>query len=331
MRLWLVLKMLLHPIRAVQDRIDAWVLARVRRQAGPISVGRGRVYILPTRFGYLFALMLLVMLLGAMNYSNSMAFLLTFLLAGLGLVCMHHTHANLVNLQLRPGACEPVFAGDTAHFAVRIDNPAAQPRYALTLAWPKQEGGATPGDVAALNTAVLMLSLPTQQRGWLPARVFSLSTDYPLGLFHAWTWAELEMSCLVFPRPAAAGGPPPATAGQGGLASSERSGQDEFAGLRSYRRGDTPRSIHWKSFPKLTQPMVKQFAETLESELWLDWSALPQLETEARLSQLTRWVLDAEAAHRSYGLRLPGTLIAPGRGDAHRHQCLKALALYTLA
>ncbi|MEW6167655.1 MAG: DUF58 domain-containing protein [Pseudomonadota bacterium] len=328
MRAWLVLKILFHPIRHLQDRIDAWVLARVKRQPGPIAIGRGRVYILPTRFGYFFAFMLLIMLLGAMNYSNSMAFMLTFLLAGIGMVCMHHTHANLVNLQLRVGSCEPVFAGDLAHFEVRVDNPAARPRYSLALSWPKQEANAISGDVDARASTVLMLSSPAPRRGWLQAGAFSLSTEYPLGLFHAWTWAELEMSCLVFPRPAAAGGPPPATAGHGGLAASSRSGQDEFAGLRSYRRGDTPRSIHWKSFPKLHRPMVKQFAETLEEELWLDWSALPQLDIEARLSQLTRWVLDAEAARRNYGLRLPGTVIAPGRGDAHRFACLKALALY---
>ncbi|SFF44407.1 Uncharacterized conserved protein, DUF58 family, contains vWF domain [Fontimonas thermophila] len=328
MRVWLITTVLLKPLHFVQNRIDAWVMARVRRQSGPITVARGRVYILPTRFGYAFALMLLAMLLGAMNYSNSMAFLLTFLLAGLGLVCMHHTHANLVNIQLRAGSCAPVFAGDIAHFEVRIDNPSAHPRYALALSWPKAEKQAITADVPARGSITLVLSLPTQHRGWLPAGVFSVSTEYPLGLFHAWTWAELDMRCLVFPRPAPGGIVPPATVGTNGLASGERSGQDEFAGLRSYRRGDAPRSIHWKSFPKLTHPVVKQFAETLEQELWLDWVALPWLDTEARLSQLTRWVLDAEAAQRSYGLRLPGRVIAPGRGDAHRIECLRALALY---
>ena len=208
MRFWLVFKILLHPIRYAQDRIDAWVMARVKRQSGPITIGRNRVYILPTRFGYFFAFMLLVMLLGAMNYSNSMAFLLTFLLSGIGLVCMHHTHANLAHLQLRAGTSEPVFAGETAHFEVRIDNPAAQPRYSLALSWPKEEERARPGDVEARASTVLMLSLPATRRGWLPARVFSLSTEYPLGLFHAWTWAQLDMRCLVFPHPARPGVPP---------------------------------------------------------------------------------------------------------------------------
>ncbi|MDD3765241.1 MAG: DUF58 domain-containing protein [Nevskiales bacterium] len=328
MRVWLILKILLHPLRWAQERIDAWVMARVKRVPGPISVGRGRVYILPTRFGYAFGVMLVVMLLGAMNYSNSMAFMLTFLLAGLGLICMHHTHANLANVQIRIGGCEAVFAGETARFQVRVDNPAARTRYSLALNWPRQDDRATLGDVAAGSSLILGLEAPAPRRGWLPGGVFSLSTEYPLGLFHAWTWAELDMNCLVFPRPAPAGPTPPSTPGHGGVSSGNRGGQDEFAGLRSYQRGDSPRVIHWKSLPKLQRPMVKQFAETMDQELWLDWSALGQLDTEARLSQLTRWVLDADADGHDYGLRLPHTTVPPAHGEAHRFACLKALALH---
>ena len=260
MRPWLVAKIVLHPLRFVQARIDAWVMARVKRQPGPISIGRGRVYIVPTRFGYVFALMLLVMLLGAMNYSNSMAFLLTFLLAGLGLLCMHHTHANLAHLQLRAGIARPVFAGETAHVEIRIDNPSTTARLSIALSWPRSEASATAtADVEAGNGALLQLVQPATQRGWLRAGVFSVSTEYPLGLFHAWTWAELDIATLVFPKPAAPGLVPPGSAGQGSLEASHRVGQDEFSGLRGYQRGDTARAIHWKSLPKSLQPLVKQF------------------------------------------------------------------------
>ena len=331
MRLWLVAKIVLHPLRYAQDRIDAWVMARVKRQPGPIDVPRRRVYILPTRFGYGFAILAFVMLMGAMNYSNSMAFALTFLLAGLGLICMHHTHGNMVNLRMHAGKTTPVFAGEIAHFEVHVENPARQTRYAIGLAWPKDEANASSGDVPTQGITVLKLVKPAVQRGWLSSGVFSLFTEFPLGLFHSWTWAELDMACLVYPRPAAPGLPPPATAGVGGHASGGRSGQDEFAGLRNYQRGDTARAIHWKSLPKLRTPMVKQFTETLERELWLDWTALPELDTEARLSQLTRWVLDVEIEGLAYGLRLPGIVIAPSRGQVHQQQCLKQLALYEAA
>ena len=49
---WLLLKILLHPLRFAQERIDAWVLVRVKREPGPVQVPRHRVYILPTRFGW---------------------------------------------------------------------------------------------------------------------------------------------------------------------------------------------------------------------------------------------------------------------------------------
>ena len=88
-----VLGVLLHPLRAMDARIAAWVLARVRRQPGPVSIRRQKIYILPTRQGVVFAVMTFVLLLGSMNYSNSLGFALTFLLAGLGLVGMHHTTA----------------------------------------------------------------------------------------------------------------------------------------------------------------------------------------------------------------------------------------------
>jgi uncharacterized protein (DUF58 family) len=328
MRFWLIFRILLHPVRFVGNRIDDWVMRRVKRQPGPIHVPRFRVYILPTRFGYAFGFMCFVMLLGSMNYSNSMGFALTFLLAGLGLVAMHHTHGNLVNVLLSAGRAQPVFVGETAHFAVAVENPASRTRYALELSWPRDPQPPHYADVPPLGTVQLQLALPAQRRGWLKARVFALSTEFPLGLFHAWTWAELDMACLVYPRPAPPGPQPPPTAGMGGEQASARGGQDEFAGLRGYQRGDSLKSIHWKSLPKLRAPMVKQFTETLEHEIWLDWDTLGQLDAEARLSQLTRWVLEAEAETRAYGLRIPGTTLPPGRGETHQHQCLKALALF---
>ena len=328
MRPWLILKILLHPLRWAQARIDAWVLARVIKQPGPVRVLRNRIYIVPTRFGWGFMLMCLVMLLGAMNYSNSMAFALCFLLFGLGLVCMHHTHANLVHVQMRAGRARPVYAGEIAHFEIFIDNAAARMRFALASGWARTADSEPVCDVPAQGFTSIRLPATAAHRGWLEAGIFSISTEFPLGLFHAWTWTQLDMRCLVFPRPAGPGIAPPQSAGQGGTAGVGRSGQDEFTGLRSYQRGDALRSIHWKSLPKSRTPMVKQFSETVERALWLEWAATPGADTEARLSQLVRWILDAEAEGRSYGLRLPGVVLPPAHGEQHRFECLKALALF---
>lgn len=301
-------------------------MRRVKRQS-VATIPRTRIYILPTRFGYGFALMTLVMLLGATNYSNSMAFALTFLLAALGLVCMHHTHANLVNLQLRGGAVEPVYTGETLRFEVLIDNPSTRPRHDLQLGWPRLPTISS-GDVGAQSQSRLMLEAPALQRGWQDCGIFSLSSEFPLGLFRAWTWIELDLQGLVYPLPVDAGLKPERSGGSGGEASGGDDGQEEFAGLRAYRAGDSLRLVHWKSLGKGQPPMIKQFSDSASPELWLEFDSLPQLDVEARLSQLARWALDAESAHLVFGLRLPGTEIAPASGRDHVHACLSALALF---
>lgn len=323
-----------QPFQGLQRRINRWIATRTPRIAGPWIVNRRRVYILPTRYGYGYALLLVVMLLGAMNYSNSMAFALTFLLAGLGLIGMHHTHGNLVNVQVRQTRVIPVFTGEYASFTIELANPSQAPRFALSAAWQDDQSASlmTPAlsiDLAANHSATLTLTQPSAQRGWLPAPRFAVFTEFPLGLFHAWTWVELDMRCLIYPKAAARGERPLDSAGGHGVRSGLRNGQDDFAGLRSYQRGDASRAIHWKSFPKQLRPMVKQFSETLENELWFDWAELPAIwEIEKRLSILTRWIIDADAQGRSYGLRLSSQIFPPAQGAEHRHQCLQALALF---
>lgn len=319
-------------IAALRRRLRDWIATRTPRVPGPWRIERRRVYIVPTRYGYGYAVLLLAMLLGAMNYSNSMAFALTFLLAGIGLLAMHDIHGNLVNLVVAAAPAAPVFAGEPARFGLRLANPSGSARHAIAVAW---QGGTADSrvDLAAGDSAEAVLTLPSRQRGWLAAPRFSVETEFPLALFHAWTWVELDLACLVYPQPAPAGLLPPPAAGGDGGSSGLRPGPEEFAGLRSYQPGDALRSIDWKSLARQAPaagqpPQVKQFAETVSAPLWLDWQALPaQWDAERRLSQLARWVVDADAAGRACGLRLPGVTIAPAQGAAHRHACLAALAL----
>lgn len=321
----------MNPVSALRQRLRQWIATRTPRLPGPLAIHRRRVYIVPNRYGYGYGLLLLVMLLGAMNYSNSMAFALTFLLAGIGLLAMHYTHGNLVNLVVGSQAPEAVFAGAPARFRLLLDNPSASARHALLAHWQDDPAApATAVDVPVGAMTALELPLASARRGWLPAPRFAVATEFPLGLFHAWTWVELDLACLVYPAPAAAGLAAPAGGhGELGERSSRRPGSDQFTGLRNYQAGDPPRSIHWKRLARNPLPVVKQFAETEAEELWLDWQALPPgWPPEQRLSQLCRWVLDAEAAGRRYGLRLPGVHLPPAHGASHRHACLAALALH---
>lgn len=319
---------LLHPLRMANRRIEAWVMRRVKRQPGPVPIHRRRVYILPTRQGVVFAFMLLAMLLGAMNYSNSMAFALTFLLGGLGLVCMHHTHGNLVNLEIVAGRGQPVFVGETVEFTVHLHNPSRRPRFALAAGFAQGQPIDPWVDADAGESGTLLLPVHAAQRGWVKAPRFSVSTEFPLGLFHAWTWAELDMQTVAYPKPAGTALAPPPADQDGDSVQTHRRGDDEFAGVRGYVRGDAMSAVHWKASARTGELVVKQFAATVGDDLVLDFDSLGGMPQEARLSQLCRWVLDAHALDHPWCLRLPGVTLGPASGEAHLNASLRALALH---
>ncbi len=291
-------------------------------QAGPIVLDRRRVFILPSRYGWMFALVLLALWLGAVNYNNGLAYALAFLLGGLGTVSILHTWRNLAGLRVSAGRCPPVFAGEPARFQLRLDNP-GQLRHALAV----QVATHTPVWTDVEQQAQITLTLPTSKRGYLALRRFTLTTAFPVGLFRAWSPLDLDLRCLVYPSPAAAQPLPAATSNGLGDTLAGR-GADDYTGLRAYQAGDSLHHVHWKSAARSDELLVKQFDSGGTQTVWLDWHTLPPLDVETRLSILCRWVLDAQAAGVRYGLRLPEREIAPACDDAHYHACLRALALY---
>lgn len=295
-------------------------------QAPPYQLHRRNVYILPTRHGLMFAALLLLMLIGAINYNNSLAYLMTFLLASLSVVAILHTYRNLLRLSLTSGHIEPRFVGETLTIPVRIDNRQGPARFAIEINFP----GETPGIVdigAHLQQNIDLENIP-QRRGHHLLNRFTIATRFPLGLFRAWAHVHLKQSYLVYPRPAAISQLPADSLYKLKVTGDQGVGTDDFAGLRPYHSGDSLRHIHWKVAARQQGLLTKQFGGDRSEELWLDWSSLPDVPLEQRLSILTRWVLLAEREGKSYGLRLPGLVLEPDRGGPHRHQCLKALAEY---
>ncbi len=299
---------------------------RPARETGPITLNQRRLYILPTRHGLTFALMLLVMLLGSINYANSMGFVLTFLLASLAVVSILHTYRNLAQIRISTGKAEPVFAGQEAHFHLRLDNPSPQPRFAIGLSRGKNTLAYC--DIPASLSASLEYRIPATQRGLLHPGSFNLFSTFPLGLLRTWAHLNLDTNCLVYPRPAAEAMPLPVSQTETQQGPLQGEGQEDFSGLRNYRPGDSLRHVAWKAVAQERGMLTKQFSGEAAQEIWLDWECLPGMDTEARLSQLTRWVLDADRAGLSYGLRLPGLQHPPASGLEHKHRCLQALALF---
>ena len=171
--------------------------------------------------------------------------------------------------------------------------------------------------------------MATSARGWIALERVRLTSTFPLGILRAWAYFEDDTRCLVYPRPDGALPLPVSGASAAAARAGTQQGNDDFAGFRPYQPGDPIRAIAWKSLAREDTVLVKRFTSGAAARLLLRWDDCAALaDTESRLCQLTAWVVDAERLGLEYGLELPRAAVAPGRGRAHRHECLRALALY---
>lgn len=311
----------------IRDRIGDWIFPPRGPEAGPVVLGQRRVYILPTRGGLGFGVTLLLMLIGSINYNLSLGFILTFLLVGTGIVSMLHTWRNLAHATLRPGKSQPVFAGDLARFQIIACNPGRVPRTSVAIQLKDQDP--VYFDIVADAESLVIAGLPAVRRGVMSPGRFRIFTTYPLGLFYAWANVDLELSCLVYPKPEPGNVPLPPAQATSGEGSASGAGEDDFAGLRTYHPGDSPRRIAWKAAARSDTFLTKQFSGSAAAQLWLDFGDIPDaVGFEAKLSRLARWVIESEATGLRFGLRLPQQELEPAAGAAHRDRCLQALALF---
>lgn len=312
---------------ALKNRLYDWLFQLRGPETGVIVLVQRRVFILPTQQGLVFAVGLLVMIIGSINYTLGLGFVLAFLLTALGVNGMIYTFRNLANLKVARGRAQPVFAGNDAQFAVHIENSGAANRYAIGLT--KDRKSATFVDLPANTVTAAVIGVPAERRGILRPGRLTLFTRYPLGLYYAWAYLELDMHCVVYPRPADPAMPLPRAAASAGTGTEHGSGQEDFSGLRQFHLGDSPRHVAWKAAARDQGLLTKLFSGRADTELWLDWERLPlQMSVEERLSHLARWVVDAHQAGLAYGLRLPDGTVDVAAGDAQRERCLEALALY---
>lgn len=315
-------------------RWRSWLLAHAERRLPaltrlrqpetlPIALHSRRIYILPTRFGMLFALVVLAMLMGALNFNNNPALLLTFVVISIAILSFHHTVNNLRGLSLDGVRATPVHAGELmqVEFLISADGTTERPELILD-----HGGREVPFTLALGNRQVVTMPMPTHSRGCFSSGRLRLWTEYPFAIVWAWSWLHPDQPLLVYPRPETAAPPLP---GQSSDAAGNqfRSPGEDWQGLREHHAGDTPRRIAWRASARADRLLVKEFADPLNDALVLDYAELSALDPEQRISRLTRWVLEARDRQLTFRLLLPGQEFGPGTGPDFIAQSLRALAL----
>ena len=315
--------------RFTEDRGLKWARRRQGLDSLPTVLAARRIYILPTRAGTALGALLLAMLAAGLNYNNSLALLLTFLMSGFALVGLYQCHRRLLGLQIRGIELAPAFAGEQLVVTVQLGHATGQSAAdfaaVLRAGDPSAAEAIGTGD---LRSPLLTLRCVAAQRGLWVLPALRLHCTAPTGLFRAWVWLHVDASTPVYPRPRGTL-PLPEAPGDDSGRTDPAGGNDEWASLRPFRDGDSPRQVAWKAYARGAPLLVKEYRGLAGQRHEFDYDSLPNgLDTELRLSQLAAWIVESERRGETYALALPGARLAADSGPQHLRRCLTALALF---
>jgi len=310
------------------QRFDQWILAHVRTRRGtaelPLTFEYSHIYVMPTRFGFWFGLLLALMVVGGLNFNNNMTLMTAFMVASIAMLTTLLAYRNLVGITLNGILAKPVFMGEVAYFRVLVKNSEERHRFAIQATSDESVDCA---DIEPQNTVRLSLGQQTWQRGWMKMDHFSIENRFPLGLFRAWSVVIPEARCLVYPKPAPNPPPLPNT-GRGDFGASHRGEGDHFHGLREYKPGDSLRRIAWRASARHQKLYSREMESPSEEACELNWYLMGGGDSEEKLSILTAWILRAERRQIPYSLEMPAAALPSDLGEEHRDACLKILALF---
>ena len=328
-----------------RQRFRRWFESRLPL-SDQVTLSQRTVYILPTRPGLMLGVTLLVLLVASINYQLNLGYLLTFLLAGSALVGMHVCHGTLRGLAMNLQAPSVHFALATAPIDIKLTNDRRRTRHGIGLSvlGSQTNTHSAPqwawADVPAQGSTNVQIAFTPRQRGLHRLPTLTAETRFPLGTFRVWTVWRPASQLLVYPAPESHAPPlPPGEPRSSGAAHAARAqNTGEFDGVRSYKRGDPLKLVVWKKAGKFDAAdvpagdesgglVVRDTEQAQQHELWLDFAQTGSGDKEHKLSRLCAWVLAADKLGASYGVRLPLQEIKPASGEAHKRQCLEALAL----
>ncbi len=312
-------------------KINDWAARRMPR-GKLIELNSRQVFVLPTKVGFAFIALLLIILLVGINYQNNLAYGLCFMLSALFFLTIIHTCVNLSNLKIINLGAEPAFLGEMVSFKLRLETLKGKTKQAIAIGWTDYDeiksGQLQWVDVDGISGVELLLTQTAQRRGFFyPGNIY-IETRFPLGLFVTWIRIDPLFKAVVYPKPVEGG------LSMLGLAGDEDEGAnavgrgvDDFQGLRSYQPGDSMRLVNWKSFSKGQGVFVKDFTALVGKEPWLDFEQA-EGSIEERLSVLCFWALKMEKEQQPYGLRMPNYELSPALGEHHKKEVLTILAMY---
>lgn len=304
------------------EKLSEWLSSKSQRRSY-FELSQRNIYIFPSTLGFGFLLLLLLMLLTAINYQNSLIYLVTFFLGTLFFLSIWMCFLNLTRLRVEGAGTARCFDGDQLKFLVRLSKDPSLP---LAMKAGVNKNSASLIKYTQSNSIDIEIIGPVRKRGKHNLNRLYLESRFPFGLVVAWTWLKLDAECLVYPLPIdhMPNGDPYGANDQENRNSSSSA---EMHSLKEYQHSDPTNRIIWKKYAAKDQLIIRHSEGANIQPHWVDWDNYSGL-TEDRLRYLCYDICHLSELNTSFGFRIPGVVYEPTSGMLHKQNCLDALALF---
>ncbi len=291
----------------------------------PITLTHKNIFILPTKYGYIWFGLLCIMCITGLNYRNNLVLLCCFFLSTCSFVSLIYCFFQLYKLEILPGPGEDGFLGEMCCFNIFFREKENRTRF-LELKCMDFETNiiVEPGSIKGVKYFI-----KPKKRGLFASPHFVLKSLYPFGLFRSWALVKFSTTCIIYPRPIPCDFPEiNVKYGDEKFEILNRKGIEDFSELDKYTPPEPSSRIFWKIYAKNSKLVKKVFSGAEQGSMIFSISDFKDYPEEKALCFLCFLVLEASRQGYMFGLQLGQKKIPPGSGQSHKIKCLRSLALY---
>ena len=296
-----------------------------------------KIFIIPTRYGLYFIVIVFILFLISLSYGHSLAFTTTFVFVALVMTSAHFTNYNLAGVDIiavHPPA--DTFEGGEARIKVTLRNTTKKHRFDLFLK-VSDYGECDAFTLAPGETSSHELSLKGLERGEYEIKRITVATSFPFGLFYAWKFWYEKQSFYIFPEITQDNielpKPLSNSKERGDHEGNPEIGAEEFFGHQNYDVGMPLRAIDWKAYARGKGLLLKKFIEQSDVNYIINRNDFLSPKKEIRdketiLKNLTELVLSVHGTGASYALVMNEEQPQFGKGRGFCQENLKRLAKF---
>ena len=289
-----------------------------------------RVSTRPTKEGITFLALSIFVGVAALNTGNNLLYLIFGMMLSFIAISGFMSMINLSRIDVQSVTPDSIFAMTPVSLKFFISNKKILlPSYCITLEVEREKGFITYLPAKATKKANIRCFF--KHRGWNEIPDIYISTSFPFGFFRKRVLAKtINEDVLVYPKIDKISIEKPMFYQSSDEKESVKTGLgSDIRSIRTYRHGDNPKLIHWKSSAKIGDLMIRELYDDESKSAVIEFNPTDdKTKLEIQISKVASLLLELVKHDYEVEFRGPNITFSSSEIDRSPRPVLRYLALY---